>query len=165
IAEAIRRRSRFGTSFSIVAVAEGAVSAKDGKAYAAAAGRKQRAKGQLERRRAAMALIRLDARHSGNTMRLSRELEQLTGLEARVTILGYVQRGGAPSATDRLLATQLGTHCVELLEQREFGMMVAVQGGVTVPVPIRDVAGKVKLIPADHPWLESARRVSTCLGV
>lgn len=165
IAEAIRRRSRFGTSFSIVAVAEGAVSAKDGKAFAAAAGRKRQAKGPVERKRAALALIRLDARHSGNTMRLSRELEQLTGLEARVTILGYVQRGGAPSATDRLLATQLGTHCVELLEQREFGMMVAVQGGVTVPVPIRDVAGKVKLIPADHPWLESARRVGTCLGV
>lgn len=165
IAAAIRRRSGFGTSFSIVAVAEGAVSAKDGKAFAAATARRQRAKGQAERERAALALARLDTRHTGNTWRLSRQLEELTGLEARVTILGYVQRGGAPSATDRLLATKLGTHCIELLERREFGMMVAVQGGSTVPVPIRDVAGKIKLIPPDHPWLESARRVGTCLGV
>ena len=165
IAAAIRRRSGFGTSFSIVAVAEGAVSAKDGQAFAAATARRLRAKGQAERERASLALARLDSRHTGNTWRLSRQLEELTGLEARVTILGYVQRGGAPSATDRLLATQLGTHCVELLERREFGMMVAVQGGSTVPVPIRDVAGIIKMIPPDHPWLESARRVGTCLGV
>lgn len=164
IAAAIRRRYAFGTSFSIVAVAEGAVSAKDAKALAAAGERKRKARTEDTRQRAASALARLEANHTGNTWRLSRELEELTGLEARVTILGYVQRGGAPSATDRLLATRLGTHCADLLEQGEFGVMVAVQGGTTVPVPIGEVAGKVKYIPADHPWLASARRVGTCLG-
>jgi 6-phosphofructokinase len=164
IAAAIRRRYAFGTSFSIVAVAEGAVSAKHAKACAAAADRKLKARDTAGRQRAAATLARLESRHVGNTWQLSRELEQLTGLEARVTILGYVQRGGAPSATDRLLATRLGTHCAELLEQREFGVMVAVQGGATVPVPISEVAGRVKFIPADHPWLASARRVGTCLG-
>lgn len=164
IAEAIRRRYAFGTSFSIVAVAEGAVSLKDAKAKLAAAERKRKARDTAGRQRAASALARIEAKHTGNTWRLSSELEQLTGLEARVTILGYVQRGGAPSATDRLLATRLGTHCADLLEQREFGVMVAVQGGSTVPVPISEVAGQVKFIPADHPWLASARRVGTCLG-
>lgn len=164
IAAAIRRRYAFGTSFSIVAVAEGAVSAKDAKALAAAGERKRKARTEDTRQRAASALARLEANHTGNTWRLSRELEELTELEARVTILGYVQRGGAPSATDRLLATRLGTHCADLLEQGEFGVMVAVQGGTTVPVPIGEVAGKVKYIPADHPWLASARRVGTCLG-
>lgn len=165
VAAAIRRRSDLGVSFSIVAVAEGAVSAKEGQAFAAAAERKRRAKDPAGRERAAQSLSRLSARHAGSTWRLSRQLEELTGLEARVTILGYVQRGGAPSATDRLLATQLGTRCVELIETGAFGMMVAIQGGTTVPVPIREVAGKIKHIPADHPWLESARRVGTCLGI
>jgi len=97
-------------------------------------------------------------------LRLSKQLEDLTKLEARVTILGYLQRGGTPSANDRLLATRLGTRCVELIEKDCFGVMVAEQGGSIVPVPIQDVAGKLKLIPPDHAWVQSARRVGTCLG-
>jgi 6-phosphofructokinase 1 len=104
------------------------------------------------------------ARHSGNTWRLSKQLEELTQLETRVTILGYLQRGGTPSASDRLLATRLGTMCVELIENDCFGVMVADHGGVAVPVPITDVAGNSKLIPPDHAWVQSARRVGTCLG-
>ena len=164
IADAIRRRSQHGTNFSIVAVAEGAVSAADAKGFAAAQNRKKKAKSAAETEQARRTLAKLSARHAGNTWRLSKQLEALTDLEARVTILGYVQRGGTPSATDRLLATQLGTKCVELLEQECFGMMVAIQGGVTVPVPLVDVAGKIKLIPPDHAWVQSARRVGTCLG-
>ncbi len=164
IADAIRRRSEHGTNFSIVAVAEGAVSGLDAEAFKAAQRRKKQAKTAVEEERARRALDKLSARHSGNTWRLSKQLEALTHLEARVTILGYVQRGGTPSATDRLLATQLGTKCVELLEQQCFGMMVAIQGGVTVPVPIAEVAGQLKLIPSDHAWVQSARRVGTCLG-
>ena len=97
-------------------------------------------------------------------MRLSKQLEELTKLEARVTILGYLQRGGTPSASDRLLATRLGTKCVELIEEKCFGVMVADHGGVATPVPIADVAGNLKLIPPDHAWVQSARRVGTCLG-
>lgn len=164
IANAIRRRSRHGTNFSIVAVAEGAVSVADAKAFAAAQNRKKKAKTKEDEDQARRTLARLSTRHAGNTWRLSRQLEALTELEARVTILGYVQRGGTPSATDRLLATQLGTKCVELLEQECFGMMVAIQGGVAVPVPISAVAGNLKSIPADHAWVQSARRVGTCLG-
>jgi 6-phosphofructokinase 1 len=164
IADAIRRRSQHGTNFSIVAVAEGAVSVADAKKFAAAQSRKKNAKSKADADKARRTLAKLSARHAGNTWRLSKELEALTDLEARLTILGYVQRGGTPSATDRLLATQLGTKCVELLEQECFGMMVAIQGGVTVPVPITEVAGKLKLIPPDHAWVHSARRVGTCLG-
>jgi 6-phosphofructokinase 1 len=116
------------------------------------------------RERASLALARLNARHVGHTWQLSRKLEALTGLEARITILGYVQRGGSPTAADRLLATQLGTRCIESLEAGHSGVMVAVQGDSMVPVPLRDVAGTVKLVPPDHPWLASARRVGTCLG-
>ena len=70
----------------------------------------------------------LEAKHTGNTLRLAKQLEQLTQLESRVTILGYVQRGGTPSAADRLLATRLGTACAELVDEGVFGVMVAARG-------------------------------------
>ena len=71
--------------------------------------------------RAKQELIELQARHTGNTWRLAKQLEELTHLEARVSILGYVQRGGTPSAGDRLLAPRLGTMCVELIQDKAFG--------------------------------------------
>jgi 6-phosphofructokinase 1 len=81
-----------------------------------------------------------------------------------VTILGYVQRGGTPSAADRLLATRLGTACAALIHERVFGVMVAARGDGAEPVPLEKVAGKLKTVPLDHPWIESARGVGTCLG-
>ncbi len=164
IAAAIRRRSRKGTNFSIVAVAEGAVSLEDAPAFAAAEARKQRARNDREKHTARLQLAALRARHAGNTMRLSKHLEELTQLETRVTILGYVQRGGTPSAADRLLATRLGTACADLIHEGVFGVMVAARGDGTEPVPLEKVAGKRKIVPRDHPWVESARKVGTCFG-
>ena len=164
VASAIRLRSKHGTNFSIVAVAEGAVSADDALAFDAAAKRKKNAKTKADRQRAKAELVALTVRHAGNTWRLSKQLEELTHLEARVSILGYVQRGGTPSAGDRLLATRLGTMCVQLIRENVFGVMVAARGEGVKPVPIAEVAGNLKLVPLDHSWIESARRVGTCLG-
>jgi 6-phosphofructokinase 1 len=164
IATAIRKRSRHGTNFSIVAVAEGAMSKEDAAAVAPAQEQKKNATSKTQRQRAKTELAVLSARHSGNTLRLAKQLEELTHLEARVTILGYVQRGGTPSAGDRLLATRLGTMCVDLIQEQVFGVMVAARGDGVKPVPIAEVAGKLKTVPADHPWIDSARRVGTCLG-
>jgi 6-phosphofructokinase 1 len=165
IASAIRLRSKHGTNFSIVAVAEGAISKEDAIEFAAAAKRKLNAKTKAQRQRAKMELTVLNARHSGNTLRLSKQLEELTHLEARVTILGYVQRGGTPSAADRLLATRLGTACVDFIQNKVFGVMVAARGDGVKPIPIADVvAGKLKLVPTGHPWIESARHVGTSFG-
>jgi len=164
VAEAIRRRSKHGMNFSIVAVAEGALCREDAAAFAAAAKRKKGAKTQADKQRAKKELAVLSAQHAGNTWRLSRQLEELTHLESRVTILGYVQRGGTPSPVDRLLATRLGTMCAELINENVFGVMVAARGDSAKPVPIAEVAGKLKTVPLDHSWVESARRVGTCLG-
>ncbi len=106
----------------------------------------------------------LEAQHAGNTMRLAQQLEELTGLESRVTILGYLQRGGTPSAADRLLATRLGTACADLINKGRYGVMVAARGDDTKPVPLEDVARQLKFVPPDHPWVATARRVGTCLG-
>jgi ATP-dependent phosphofructokinase / diphosphate-dependent phosphofructokinase len=164
IAESIRRRSRMGKHFSIIAVAEGAMSTRDAVKLRAADREKQKAKTKPERKKAKAAVADWQAQHNGNTLRLARQLEGLTGLESRVTILGYVQRGGAPSAVDRLLATRLGTACADLINEGVFGVMVAARGDGTEPVPLEKVAGKRKTVPLDHPWITSARLVGTCFG-
>lgn len=164
IAQAIRRRSKQGTNFSIVAVAEGAMSREDARAFRAVEQKLDDTKNKVERQAAKLELKNLEAKHTGNTLRLAHQLEHLTGLESRVTILGYVQRGGTPSAADRLLATRLGTACADLIQEGVFGVMVAARGDGSVPVPLEKVAGKVRTVPLDHPWVESARRVGTCLG-
>jgi 6-phosphofructokinase 1 len=164
IAEAIGQRSKRGSNFSIVAVAEGAMSKDDGRIFECAEKKLARAKtlnGKLEAKREIAAL---EVRHQGNTLRLAQQLEQLTHLESRVTILGHVQRGGTPCAADRMLATRLGSACADLINERRFGVMVAARGDGTEPVPLDQVAGKLKSVPRDHSWVIAARRVGTCLG-
>jgi len=164
VAEAIRQRSREDKRFSIVAVSEGALSKEDAIAIEAAQNKKKDAKSKAKKKRAAVELAELQAQHAGNTLRLSRQLEELTGLEARLTILGHLQRGGTPSAADRLLATRLGTACAALIDKGVYGVMVAARGDSTEAVPLEQVAGKRKTVPLDHAWIQSARQVGTSLG-
>jgi 6-phosphofructokinase 1 len=164
IAAAIRRRRKQGSNFSIVAVAEGAMDKAFARAYLAAEERKDNARNERARNAVRLDLAALEARHVGNTMRLAKKLEELTHLESRVTILGYVQRGGTPSPADRLLATRLGSACADLIKDDVFGVLVAARGEGTEPVPLEKVAGKRKSVPLDHSWIRTARRVGTCLG-
>ncbi len=99
-----------------------------------------------------------------HTFKLARELEAATGLESRVTILGYVQRGGIPCAADRLLASRLGTAAAHAVSKGQFGVMVAARGEDTELVPLSEVAGHLKLVPPDHEWIQTARKLRTGLG-
>jgi 6-phosphofructokinase 1 len=164
IADAIKLRSKHGTNFSIVAVAEGAMNHEDSTALLAAEKKLERVKNLEERKTVKKEIAALELRHQGNTLRLAKQLEELTHLESRLTILGYVQRGGTPSPADRLLATRLGSAAAELINEGVFGVMVAARGDGTEPVPLEKVAGKRKEVPADHQWVQTARRVGTCLG-
>jgi 6-phosphofructokinase 1 len=164
IAEAIRSRSHRGKRFSLVAVAEGAISKQEVEALRAAEQKVAKAKTRGAQVSAEAELGKLEAQHAGNTMRLAKQLEELTGLESRVTILGYLQRGGTPSAADRLLATRLGTACADLINKGRYGVMVAARADEAKPVPLEEVAKKLKFVPPDHPWVATARRVGTCMG-
>ncbi len=165
VADAILQRSREGKRFSIVAYAEGAVTAAEAGERESAQGSKERKKAKKARAEGGSAAA-LDSELARATrmLRLAQELEELTGLESRVTMLGHLQRGGAPSAADRLLATRLGTACAGLVNEGVFGVMVASRGDGAEPVPLEQVVGRLRTVPADHPWLESARAVGTCLG-
>jgi ATP-dependent phosphofructokinase / diphosphate-dependent phosphofructokinase len=164
VAEAIRRRTRAGRTFSIVAVAEGAMSRQQAGTVQKLAAAKGKARTKATRKEASDRLQAFHAEHVNHTVTLTRDLERLTGLESRLTILGHLQRGGAPSAADRVLATRLGASCAEFLHQGLHGVMVAIRGEGVEAVDLKDVAGQKKLVPHDHPWITTARHVGTCLG-
>lgn len=164
IAEAILDRSRGGKRFSIVAVSEGAMTCEDFKVYEGLLEEKSEAKSAKEKDAANARLLEFQAGQSQKTIRLAQQLESYTGLESRVTILGYVQRGGTPSAVDRMLGTRLGSSTAAYLAEGLSGVMVAVRGDGTEPVALKDVVGKRRTVPLDHGWIEAARRVETCLG-
>ena len=167
VAEAIRQRQLRGTNFSIVAVAEGAISVEDHRQLEILREKKRLAKekeNQKDLKKAGEALEAFMAGRVNSTLHLTQQLEKLTGLESRLTILGHLQRGGTPSAADRLLATRLGSACIKYIDEGIQGCMIAVRGEGTEPVPLKDVVGKRMTVPLDHCWLASARSVNTCLG-
>ncbi len=167
VARAIRQRQQRGNNFSIVVVAEGALSVEDSKKYLILKKKKTKAREEKDakaEKKATEALQDFDLFRSNNTLKLSRQLEEMTGLESRITILGHLQRGGTPTAADRVLATRLGSACVEYIEQGVQGVMIAVRGEGTEAIPLEQVVGKRSTVPLDHSWLKSARSVGTCLG-
>ena len=95
---------------------------------------------------------------------IAKKVRELTGIECRETILGYIQRGGSPSPADRVIATRLGAHAAEMAASGNFGKMAAFKGYDLTEVPLEDVAGKTKMVPPDHPLIGQARSVDTCFG-
>lgn len=167
VAEAIRARTQRGKHFSIVAVAEGALSQTDAQTMAAAVKRREKAEEKKDKKEVKAAreeISRLAEIEKHSTLRVTEQLEELTGLESRMTILGHLQRGGTPSAGDRLLASRLGVRAAELVNEGTFGVMVAARGEEAVAVPLEEVAGNRKEVPADHPWVQTARRLGVCFG-
>ncbi len=146
IARHLEQRRDAGKAFSIVVVAEGAMSQAeslmDKKAF--------------KKSRQAMPY--------SIAYRVAHELEEATNLESRVTVLGYLQRGGTPAPYDRALATLFGTAAAHMMSQGIFGKMVALQNGQVVGVPLEDVAGQIKKVPLDNQMLLAGREVGTCFG-
>jgi 6-phosphofructokinase 1 len=143
----LTRRAAQGKTFSIVVVAEGALSIEESKME-----KKDRKK---YREQTVVPTI---------AYRVAKEIEKETGMETRATVLGYVQRGGIPSASDRILATSLGAAAADLLARGDYGKMVALSGDSITAVDLSVPAGKVKSVPIDHYMLDTAMAVGTCLG-
>jgi 6-phosphofructokinase 1 len=92
-------------------------------------------------------------------------IEQSTGIETRKTILGYVQRGGSPSAFDRNLATRLGGHATELIAKGKFNRMVCLQEDKITSIPLAEVSGKLKLVTPDHDLILQGKRMGISFGI
>ncbi|RMH74220.1 MAG: 6-phosphofructokinase [Gemmatimonadetes bacterium] len=175
VTEALLERSRRGKRFSIIAVAEGALTKEEAAQLALEKERKRKRKLEAAENpptetptppeeKSPPPKVYLPEVKEEVCVRLARQLQEITRLEARVTSLGHLQRGGTPSAADRLLATRLGTVCSELISREQYGVMVAIKNNECVPVPLEEVAGRKKLVPLDHSWVKTAQRLGICLG-
>ena len=163
VAEAITDRSKAGKRFSLIAVSEGAINAESVQFFESAHKANERLHEGAEEKEIDTRLTAIQKRSAGDTNHLANRLEQITKLETRITILGYLQRGGTPSAADRILGTQLGTACASMIKAKKFGCMVAKQSGSVVAVPLEDVISR-STVPADHPWVQGARLIGVCMG-
>ena len=146
VAERIMAREKWGASFSIVVVAEGAMP-KDGKRHL------------------------IQEAHGGNVERLggaaasvSAQLGKLTGKETRSVVLGHLQRGGAPTSFDRVLASRFGGKAVQLLIDGDVDKMVAFHPPAIVGVPLESIVGKTKNVPLDSDLLATARALGVSFG-
>jgi 6-phosphofructokinase 1 len=148
IARHLEERARDGKSFSIVVVAEGALS------------KQESLMDKKERKRR-----RQEEGFPSIAYRVAREIERETGMETRATVLGYMQRGGIPSASDRILATSLGAAAAELLARGNYGRMVCLDGNRVGSVSLDIPAEKVKSVPQNHFMIDTAVAVGTCMGV
>ena len=147
ISRHLEGRAKTGKTFSIIVVAEGALSIKE-----AAMDKRERKKYRADKGPSA-------------AYRVARELHDETGMETRATVLGYMQRGGIPSASDRVLATSLGTAAADLLARGEYGRMVSLNGNDITSVHLSVPEGKVKTVPEDHYMIDTAMAVGTCMGI
>lgn len=177
VANYVLDRRRHGKRFSIIAVAEGAISKAQAEEQRVddkkKTEKKALKKAERRRQRGSVEGVPLTHTEDGELVRLvkeprassiAREIQELSGAEVRVTSLGHVQRGGAPTPADRVLCTRLGTTAAQLLADGVRNVLVAVHKGKCVPVPLEQVAGKRRIVPLDHEMVRAARLVGTCLG-
>lgn len=182
IAGHIEKRRSEGKKYSIIAVAEGAVSKEQ--LLASQESKKQKANDEViydSVEDAAMNKTHLDEpvvekrleNDSGMVYhmvaeslggQIARKLQAITGIEARSTVLGHIQRGGAPSAADRMLCTIFGTYAISEIAAGKYNIMVGLRNNLSCSVPLEEVAGKRKLVPPDHPLIQAARITGVCLG-
>jgi 6-phosphofructokinase 1 len=146
VAERIRAREAYGARFSIVVVAEGA--------RPVGGNRSVMTEGT----------VAVAERLGGIGVRVAAELAPLTGKETRSVVLGHLQRGGAPTSFDRLLATRFGARAFELLLEGKFGHMVAFHPPDIVAVPLDRIVGRQRLVPVDFDVVRTARALGIALG-
>jgi ATP-dependent phosphofructokinase / diphosphate-dependent phosphofructokinase len=146
VSERILERERLGARSSIVVIAEGAkpIGGERSVKVAGTEGSAERLGGVAER--------------------VNAQLETLTGKECRYVVLGHLQRGGSPSAYDRVLASRFGCAAVDMVRTGQFGVMVALRSPDIVSVPLEQVVGRVRNVPVNGDVVRAARDLNMCLG-
>ncbi len=147
VIEAIQKRSEAGKGFTILAVAEGAISAEDARLS------KKEYKEKLKKRE-----------YPSVSYELAAQISERIGNEVRVTVPGHMQRGGSPCPYDRVLCTQLGAAAARLILNNDYGYMVGMVEGVTKKVPLAEVAGKLKMVAPDSQIVLEAKEIGIAFG-
>ncbi len=144
---AIERRTEAGKRFSILAVAEGAISKED------AALSKKELKEKLK-----------NTPYPSVSYKIGAEIQEKTGQEIRITVPGHTQRGGSPCAYDRVISSRLGAAAARLIKKEKYGYMVGFKGDEIVPVPLCEVAGKLKMVDPNSSIIKEAKNLGICFG-
>ncbi len=110
------------------------------------------------------AAFRAETGFSGIANRLAKEVQEKVGIEARAVIPGHMQRGGTPSAYDRMLSTQFGVHAAQLIASEQYGQAVAMVNNMVAHNPLSAVAGKTKFVPHDGEIIRAARAMGISMG-
>lgn len=147
VVEAIQKRSKDGKGFTILAVAEGAISKKDAKLN------KKEYRKKVEK-----------SPYPSVSYEVADQIKTKTGIETRVTVPGHTQRGGSPKPYDRVLSTRLGARAAKLIMDEEYGYMVGIVHGETCKVPLGEVAGKLKMVDPNAGIIEEAKIVGISFG-
>lgn len=147
VAEAIKKRTDQGKRFSILAVAEGAISKEDAKL----------SKKELKEKRGR-------SKYPSISYEIGAQIQEKTGQEIRITVPGHMQRGGAPCPFDRVLSTRLGAAAAGLIMKDEYGYMVGMKNDKTVKVPLEEVAGKLRYVEPEAPIIQEAKRIGINFG-
>ena len=147
VAETVEARANSKKPFSILAVAEGAMSVEESKM-------------KKKEREAYRASLPYDC----ISKRIAAQLQELVGVEARSVVPGHIQRGGSPSAYDRVLSTQFGVHAAQLIRDEHYGVTVALKGNKIVHNDLKDIAGVPKPVPMDDPVVVTARNMGINMG-
>ncbi|MFV0528734.1 MAG: 6-phosphofructokinase [Lachnospiraceae bacterium] len=146
---AIKKRNEQGKQFTILAVAEGAISLEDSK---------------LSKKELKVKRTEIRQKHPSVSYEIAEEIELKTGLEVRITVPGHMQRGGSPSAFDRVLSTRIGAHAAACIMENKYGNMVALINGEIGLVPLEECAGKLKTVSPEDGHVKAARQIGISFG-
>ena len=147
VIEKIEDRDKKGCRFTIIAVAEGAISKED------AALTKKDYKNKMEK-----------YPFPSVSYEVAAQIQEKTGREVRVTVPGHMQRGGSPCPYDRVFASRLGSEAGKLILDNQYGFMVGYKNREIVRVPLEDVAGKLKTVDPDATIVQEAKLLGICFG-
>lgn len=147
VVKALDKRVREGKRFSILAVAEGAISKEE----AALSKKELKAK-------------RKNSPYPSISYQIGKEIEERSGQEVRITVPGHTQRGGEPCPYDRVLSTRLGAAAARLILDEKYGYMVGMHNEKTVPVPLEEVAGKLKMVDPNDSFIKEAKDLGISFG-
>lgn len=148
VVDALKQRMKAGKRFSILAVAEGAISREEAKLT----------KKELKEKKKNKVV------YPSVSYVIAAQITELTGQEVRVTVPGHTQRGGEPCPYDRVLSTRLGAEAVQLIMKKAYGRMVAVQNNKITSVPLEEVSGRLKMVDPGHPMIREAKMVGISFG-
>ncbi len=149
VIDAIQKRAKSGKRFTILAVAEGAISQEEAKM-----GKKELKKKMED-----------DAKkYPSVSYKIAKEIEKRTGLEIRVTVPGHTQRGGSPCPYDRVLSTRLGSFAAKLIMEDDYGYMVGIVNNKVKKVPLSECAGKLKMVEPNDQTIKAAKRIGISFG-